>query len=729
MSRIIATSAINGAHKIVAQAEDILAKAIEQKGSDCKVEFPNTGYYIPIIYSMTGRAVETLADFEKVMTEEIKPLLPEPVAQELWLPYLGTTLDAGMATLFAEEIIEACKYLIGPNPVDGIWLGAADDVILRERGIQFVDGSAPGFAAIVGSAPDVETAVKIARKCQERSLYVFMAGHHNGTTFAEQLVEGGVDLGWDTRLVPFGREITAAIYAAGFASRAALTFGGVKPGDYRRHLLYNKNRIFAFVVALGKVTDEWYATAAGAINYGFPTIADSDIPQILPTGICTYEHVVSNIPHDEIVEKAIEVRGLKIKVSEVPIPVACSPAFEGERIRKEDMQCEFGGQRTPAFEWLRMLDIGEVEDGKIDIVGPDVDSVDTGGQLPLGIVVEVAGRKMQHDFEPVLERQIHTFMNEAQGLWHMGQRDTNWVRISKETAKAGFKLEHIGKLLHAMYHERYSNILDKVQVKIFTEEKQVIKLREQAKGVYAERDARLAGMTDEDIDTFYSCTLCQSFAPNHLCVISPERPGLCGAYSWLDCRAAYEISPAGANQPISKGKCIEPTIGQWDKINDFVLKTSGGNVLRMSQYSMITDPMTSCGCFECIAAVLPSTGGIMIVNREFSQMTPCGMKFSTLAGTVGGGNQTPGFIGHSKHYIISKKFIAAEGGIKRIVWMPTMLKEEIKDNFIKRAEELELGGEEFLAKIADETTATTEEEVLEFISKNNHPVTALEPMF
>ncbi len=729
MSKIIASAAIRGAHKIVEQAEQILAKAIEQKGKDCKVEFPNTGYYMPIIYSMTGRAVEKLADFEDVMTEEIKPLLPPLVDDDLWIPYLGPALDAGMVTLFAEEIIEACKYLIGPNPVDDIWLGAADDIILRERGIQFVDGSAPGFAAIVGAAPDVNTAVEIARKCQERSLYVFMAGHTNGATFAEQLVEGGVQLGWDTRLVPFGREITAAIYALGFASRAALSFGGVQAGDFRRNLLYNKNRVFAFVMPLGKVTDEWYANAAGAINYGFPTIADSDIPEILPTGVCTYEHVVSNVPHSEIVEKAIEVRGLKIKVAKIDIPVAHSPAFEGERIRKEDMHCEFGGQRTPAFEWLRMLDIGEVEDGKIIVMGADVDSVQKGGQMPLGIVVEVAGRKMQTDFEPVLERQIHMFMNEAQGLWHMGQRDMNWIRISETAAKAGFKLEHIGKLLHAMYHEQYSSILDKVQVKIFTDEKQVLKLREQAQAVYVERDARLAGMVDEDIDTFYSCTLCQSFAPNHVCVVSPERPGLCGAYSWLDCRAAYEISPAGANQPLPKGKCIEPTIGQWDKINAFVLKTSGGNVERMSQYSMITDPMTSCGCFECISAVLPSTGGIMIVNREYAEMTPCGMKFSTLAGTVGGGNQTPGFIGHSKHYINSKKFIAAEGGIRRIVWMPTMLKEEIKDNFLKRADELELAPEEFLAKIADETTASTEEEVLEFITKAGHPVTALEPMF
>lgn len=729
MSKLIATSAISGAYELVARAEDILSKAIVEKGIDSEVSFPNTAYYLPIIYSMTGRAVETLADLKIVMDEEIKPLLPPKVDEEIWTPYLGPALDAGMATLFAEETIEACKYLIGPNPVDELYLGAADDVILRERGIQFVDGTAPGFAAVVGAAPDVPTAVNIARQLQERSLYIFMSASNNGTSFSEQLVEGGVQLGWETRLVPFGPGITSAIYALGFASRAAMSFGGVQPGDYRRNLLYNKNRIFAFVMALGEVTDEWYATAAGAINYGFPTIADSDIPEILPTGVCTYEHVVSNIPHDKIVEKAVEVRGLKVKVTEIPIPVPCSPAFEGERIRKDDMFCEFGGNRTPAFEWVWMAELSDVKDGHVEVVGPEIDTLEAGGQLPLGIIVEVAGRKMQPDFESVLERQVHTFLNEAQGVWHMGQRDISWVRISKDAAKAGFKFEHLGKLLHAKYHHEYSSILDKVQVKIVTDEKKVLELREQAREVYAERDERLAGMTDADTETFYSCTLCQSFAPSHVCVVSPERPGLCGAYSWLDCRAAYEITPSGPNQPIPKGAPLDIDIGQWDKVNDFVASSSGGSIERMSQYSMIVDPMTSCGCFECIAAVLPMTGGIMIVNREFTQMTPCGMKFSTLAGTVGGGNQTPGFIGHSKHYISSRKFILAEGGIKRIVWMPTELKEEVREALKERTEELGLDGDKFLASIADETNASDEEQVLEFITNAKHPVTEMDPMF
>ena len=727
MSKIIAAAGIRGAHKLAKEAKEIYDKAVTEKGQDCQVAFPNTGYFIPIIYSMTGIAVEKLEDFEPVFAE-IESLLPDFVDEDVWLPYLGPVLDAGMAALFSEEIIEACKYLIGPNPVNGIWLGAADDVIMRERGIQFVDGTAPGFAAIVGAAPDVETAVKIARQLQERSLYVFMAASDKGISFAEQLVEGGVELGWDTRLVPFGSGISAAIYALGFASRAALSFGGVQPGDSLRNLLYNKNRVFAFVMALGEVTDEWYATAAGAISYGFPTIADSDIPEILPTGVCTYEHVVSNIKHDEIVEKCIEVRGLKIKISEVPIPVGYSPAFEGERIRKDDMYCEFGGNRTPAFEWLHILDGKEVKDGLIEVIGPDVDSVEAGGKMPLGIVIEISGRKMQSDFEPVLERQVHTLINEAQGIWHMGQRDVNWLRISKDAFDAGFRLEHFGHILHAMYHEQYSKILDKVQIKLYTKEEDVVKLLEQARSKYAERDERLAGMTDESVEEFYSCTLCQSFAPDHVCVISPERSGLCGAYSWLDGKAAYEITPTGANQPIVKGQTIDENIGQWEKVNEFISGATQGKIEVMSAYSMIVDPMTSCGCFECISAVLPSTNGIMIVNREYTEMTPSGMKFSTLAGTVGGGNQMPGFIGHSKHYIGSKKFIAAEGGIGRIVWMPTGLKESLGGLLNKRAEEAGLGAD-FVSKIADETNGETEEDVMEFISKSGHPAMEMDPMF
>jgi len=727
MSKLICSSAIRGAHKIVARAEAKLNETIEKLGADQTVEFPNTGYYIPIIYGMLGEKVEKLGDFQPIL-QRAKDMLPPVPSDQAWVPYLGHALDAGMVTLWAEEMIEACKYLVGPNPVDGIWLGAADDVIMRERGIEFVDGTAPGFAAIVGAAPTNAIAVKIARELQEKGLYVFMSSETNGVSFAEQLAEEGVQMGWETRLVPFGKDISATIYALGFATRAALSFGGVEAGDYERILRYNKNRIFAFVMALGEVDEEKYANAAGAINYGFPAIADTNIPEILPTGVCTYEHVVSQVPHEEIVAKCIEVRGLKIKISEVPVPVSYSPAFEGERIRKEEMQCEFGGPKGLGLEWVTSKGTAEVQDGKVEVIGPEIDEVEEGSVVPLAVCVEVSGRKMQPDFEPILERQIHRFFNEAQGIFHMSQRDSIWVRISKEGKAAGLKFHHFGDILHAKFHDEYNTIVDKVQVFIYTGEAQVKEKLEQARVVFQERDARLAGMTDESVETYYSCTLCQSFAPNHACVITPERPGLCGAYNWLDGRAAYEITPTGPNQPLEKGSAVDAKLGQWDKINDFIKAASHGELERFSAYSMMTDPMTSCGCFECISAILPMTNGIMTVDRNHPDMTPCGMKFSTLAGTVGGGLQTPGFVGHSKQYIGSKKFISGDGGLARLVWMPKNLKDELADVIKERAVELGLG-EDFIDKIADETVGTDEEVVMEFLAAKEHPAMAMEPMF
>lgn len=725
MSKIIASSAIKGAYKIVEKAQASLQEAIKKYGPEAKIEFPNTGYFLPIIYSMTGIAVDKLSTAQNVL-DDAKKLLPVVPADKLWLPYLGGTLDAGIATLWAEEIIEVIKYIDGPSPVEGIWLGAAADVIIRERGIEFVDGTAPGFAAIVGACKDSKTAVKIARELQEKSIYVFMVGSTDGKTMSEQLMEEGVELGWATRLVPFGKDISSAVYALGFAARAAMSFGGVQPGDHRRMLLYNKERVFAFVLALGEVDEEKYANAAGAISFGFPTIANTPIPEILPRGVCTYEHVVSNIPDEELVTRAIEIRGLKITVDKVDIPVGFGAAFEGERVRKENTYIEFGGNVTEAIEFLHMADSSEVEDGKIEVFGPEIDDVPEGSSLPLGIEVLVYGRKMQSDFEPVMERQIHYFINYATGIFHMGQRDISWIRFSKDAVKAGFKIRHLGTIIHAKMHSTFGNIMDKIQIKIFTNPEDVTLLKQKAKGVFKLRDERLKNLTDETVDLFYSCSLCQSFAPNHICAISPERPGLCGAYNWLDCKAAFEISPTGPNQPIKKGETIDEKLGIWKGVNEFVYRSSHQKLESFSAYSMMVDPMTSCGCFEVIVTILPTTNGIMAVNREYSEMTPSGMKFSTIAGMVGGGIQTPGFIGISKFFIGSKKFIKADGGLKRLVWMPKQLKEEIRDLLEERASELGLS--DFIDKIATEENATTEEEVLEWITSTNHPVLEMEPI-
>ncbi len=731
MSKIICSAAIRGAQKIYEKSEGLYKKALEKYGPEQEIGFPNTAYYLPIIYAMTGIPVAKLSEMQKVF-DFCKKLIPAPVRETTPLPYLAPALDAGMATFFVEEMAEAIRYLenpdcyvVGEDPTPGnIWLGAASDLIFRKRGVEFVDGTAPGFAAIAGAAPDAQTAAKIALELQEKNLYVFMCGENGGKRFSEQLVEAGVQVGWPTRLVPFGPDIQQAVFAIGFACRVAMAFGGIKPGDFRKNLIYNKDRTYAFVMALGDVTDEWYANAAGAINWGFPTIADTPIPEVLPTGICTYEHVVSNIAHSHITEKAVEVRGLKVQVAKVPIPVSYGPAFEGERVRGEDIYLEMGGGKTIAVEWTTSKRMEEVEDGRVEVIGPDVKDVSPGTRLHFAMVAEVAGRGFQEDFEPILERQNHHLINQAQGIMHIGQRDIAWLRISKQAVEKGFTLADIGRIIHAKYHQDFGAIFDKIQVKIYTEEEKVKEVLAMARASYNHRDARVENMTDETTDTFYSCTLCQSFAPNHVCVIAPERTGLCGAYNWLDCKASNEINPEGPNQPIQKGEVLDARYGQFKGANDFVYKASRQKVENVSFYSLMVDPMTTCGCCECIAAVLPMANGIMTDDRDYTGMTPCGMKFTTLAGSVGGGAQSPGFLGHSKYNVTQKKFLVGDGGLLRMVWMPKRLKEELGERLKKRA--AELGVPDLIDKIADETVATTEEEVIAYCTEKGHPAITME---
>ena len=734
MSKIICSAAIRGAHKIAYRVEKKYSEVLEKYGPDQEISFPDTAYFLPIIYSMLGIPVINLGDCQLVF-QRCRKLLPPLVKQINALPYLAPALDAGMATLFYEEIEEAIRYLEQPDfylrgedvSDDNIWLGAANDIILRKRGVEFVDGSAPGFAAILGSAPDSETAAKIAHELQLKNLYVFIASENNGVRFSEQLVDAGVQIGWNTRLVSFSPDVSGAVFALGFATRAAMAFGGVKPGDFRKNLIYNKDRIFAFVLAMGFVSDEWYANAAGCINFGFPVIADTPIPEVTPTGICTYEHVISSVPYDQMVAKAIEVRGLKVNVTEVPIPIAYGPAFEGERVRGDDIYFECGGGRTQMVEFSVLKEMNEIEDGKIEVIGKELADIEPGTKLPFAIYVEIAGRQMQEDFLPILERQIHHLINYAQGLMHIGQRDISWIRLSKQAVEKGFTFADIGKILHAMFHKDFGAILDKVQITITTEEARVQEILEQAKETFKQRDARIADLADESEETFYSCTLCQSFAPSHVCVVTPERTGLCGAYNWLDCKASNEINPTGPNQPIEKGEVLDERYGKWSGVNAFVSKASRGNVSDVSAYSIMENPMTSCGCFECLAAYLDQCNGIMTIDRDFKgDNSPCGMKFTTLAGSVGGGAVTPGFVGHSKHYIGSKKFIKAEGGIKRLVWMPKALKEELAEKLNLRGKEL--GIDNIVDMIADETIGLTQEEILPFLKEKKHPALDMEPM-
>ncbi|ATW24374.1 acetyl-CoA decarbonylase/synthase complex subunit alpha/beta [Candidatus Formimonas warabiya] len=698
----------DGAVIATSYAEILLTQALKKYGPDKPVQYPDTAYYLPVIRCLSGESVTKLGELPAILNKKRDQIKEELTFENARL--------AGEATVYAAEIIEALRYIEG-NPYQEPWTGFIGDPVVRKYGIKMVDWTIPGEAVIIGRAKTPELAKKIVTDLQSKGMMLFLSDE-----IIEQLMEVNVKLGLDYIAYPLGN-FTQVVHAANYALRAGMMFGGITPGLTDEQRDYQRRRVMAFVLHLGERDEVKTAAEMGCIYVGFPVITDQPLAEdeIIP------DWYISEPDYDKIIKMAMEIRGIKMTNIEIDIPINHGPAFEGETIRKADTYVEMGGGKTEAFELVRMVGPDEIEDGKITVIGPELDSLKEGDKVPFGLVIDIYGRKMQDDFEGVLERRVHYFVNYGEGLWHVAQRDLCWLRISKEAAAKGFLFKHYGELLIAKYKAEFPAIVDRVQITIYTDPELVAEKHKIARQVYTKRDDRMRSLTDNSTDTFYSCLLCQSFAPNHVCIVTPERVGLCGAVSWLDAKASYEINPKGPNQPIIKGPAIDELKGMWQSCNDYFYTASNRTLEEVNLYTMMDRPMTSCGCFEAIMAIVPEANGIMITTREHTGMTPCGMTFSTLAGSCGGGVQTPGFMGIGRSYLISKKFIPADGGLGRIVWMPKELKEFLREDFVRRSVEEGLG-EDFIDKIADETVGTTVEDILPFLEEKGHPALAMDFM-
>ncbi|MDR3161194.1 MAG: CO dehydrogenase/CO-methylating acetyl-CoA synthase complex subunit beta [Spirochaetaceae bacterium] len=697
-----------GANAVAGLTEGAVKTAIEKYGPDKAIAFPDTAYFFPAIFTATGVKVEKL----ETLTACVGVLKSLISGKE----DLGEALNAGLATAVGAEIIEGLKYL-EPEPYGkepGI--GFVPDPVIRSLGVPLVTGDIPGVAVVLGEAADPASVAKVVKDYQSKGLLTFLVGK-----VIDQVRAGGVKMGLEFRVVPLGYDVTSVIHVVTVAIRAALIFGNIKEGDLPGLLAYTKERVPAFVNTFGPLSEVVVAAGAGAIALGFPVVVDQDIGDLQISGA-----LESVTDYDKTVKRSLELRNIKIKVKEIAIPVAFAAAFEGEIIRKNDMYAEFASDKSPTCELVTMKDAASLEDHKITVIGPDISEGSPPLNLPLAVYVEVAGAKMRTDFEPVLERKIHHWFNYIEGVMHTGQRNLLRVRIGKEAYEKGLRIKDLGEVIYVMLMDEFGTVVDKCQVTLFTEAGRVKEILEkEAMPKYEARDSRLASMTDESVDSFYSCILCQSFAPAHCCVITPERLGLCGAVSWLDASATKELTPTGPCQPISKDGLVDEKKGVYASVNKAVEDATHGAVQTVTLYSIMEDPMTSCGCFECICGILPEANGVVVVNREYKGITPTGMTFGELASMTGGGVQTPGFMGHGRHFIASKKFVSAEGGLSRIVWMPKELKDDVAPRINKTAKAL-YGIDNFADMICDETIATEAEAVVAFLTEKNHPSFAME---
>jgi len=691
-----------GSNAVAGLTEGAVNDAIAKYGENRELSFPHTAYYFPTIYAATGVKVQKLGDLPACVGV-LKSLITNKED-------LGDALNAGLATAVGAEIIEGLKYLEDDAYENETGIGFVPDSIIRSLGVPLVTGDIPGVAVVIGKAGDPASIAMVVKDYQSKGLLTFLIGD-----VIDQAVASGVKMGLDYRVIPLGHDITAVIHVVTIAVRAALIFGGLAAGNLPGLLEYTKDRVPAFVNTFGELSEVAVSAGAGAIALGFPVIVDVDLGENQVPGA-----LESVTDHKNTVTRSLELRNIKVKAKTIEICMGFASAFEGEIIRKADTHAEFYSGSNPTCELVVTRDITDIDDHSIVIIGPDIDG-DPIVELPLATYVEVAGAKMQIDFEPVIERKIHNWINYIEGAMHTGQRNLFRLRVSNEAFEEGLRLRDLAEVIYSQIMDEFGTVVDKCKVTMITEKDKVENLlEEQAMPRYRARDERLSSMTDESVDTIYTCVLCQSFAPAHVCVVTPERLGLCGAVSWLDGKATKELTPHGPCQPIRKIGMTNERTGAYDEVNKIVKEASHGAVERVTLYSLIEDPMTSCGCFECISGIMPEAKGVIVVNREFKGMTPSGMTFGELASMTGGGVQTPGFMGHGRHFIASKKFISAEGGIGRIVWMPKELKDDVAERLNKTAKEL-IGIDNFADIICDETIAVDSDAVMEFLKSKNHP--------
>ena len=700
----------SGNDAVYGLTEGAIDNAIAQYGEDKAVKFPDTAYSLPCYYAVTGTKVSNLKELKEALGV-VKTLMTRENR-------LNDAFMSGVATALCAEFIEVLKYIDGAAPYAEPLYGHLADAVIRELGVPLVTGDIPGVAVIIGSAPTAEEGVALVKSYQAQGILVTLVGG-----IIDQCKELGYKTGANVRVIPLGNDITSVIHVVSVALRAALIFGNVTPGDAAAMMAYTFERVPAFVNAFGPLDDVVVACGAGAIALGFPVVTNETenifrVPKslIVQTDVSKFNAT------------SLEARDIKIKITNIDIPVAFASAFEGEIIRRGDMQLEFDGSRVDCCELVQSKEMSEVEDHKIELIGPDFDEFEVGSKQSIAYVVEVAGKSMQSDFEPVFERKFHSYVNCIEGVMHTGQRDMIRVRVSKDAFNAGFRAKHLGEVLYAQVKNEFEAVVDKCQVKIYTKPEDCTKIRHEiAIPAFDKRDERLTSMTDESVPVYYSCIMCQAFSPSHVCVVTPERLGLCGAVSWLDAKATNELDPNGPCQVITKEKLIDERIGEFEDVNEAVYKFSQGALNDVSLYSIMEKPMTSCGCFECICGIEPFSNGVAITNREYAGQTPLGMTFSELASMTGGGVQTPGFMGHGKHFIASKKFMRAEGGIERIVWMPKDLKDQVADRVNETAKEL-YGIDNFCDMIADETVTIDPEELVAWLTEKGHPALGMDPM-
>lgn len=655
---------IEGYRILVSKVEELLHDLPE----DALIGNRHLKFGLPTVYSWTGRDALKVSD------------MPDILHGGADKGVYGM-LDLGTRSSMAYDIIASIS--------DGYMIS---DSWIEEHGADLVDNTVPGIALFIGE-PD-EMSLDEIDYCENKGMTIILSG-------------GYADLETESDVLRLHGMSVLGVNS--LLSRIALIYGKIEPGSRTSLAKYLRKRPRLITMHTGRLTVFDVVTIFSAAAVGSFTVSDSVFPTI-PR--------ISDRFSENMSARAMAERGITFDKNR---RVRSGSTFENRRIRKADTYFEFGGTDTTASYEI-VLSSDDVEDGSVFIDGEEMHKLKR-GEYPLSIEVVVSDN-VDPGMEQAIERRIHFALSRTEGVWHSGQRNNAWIRISVDAVEKGIRFKDLGENIISDIRENFGNVAKGVEVRFSITPSFVSSGLEKARANYRKRDSLLKDITDDEVEVFFTCTMCQTYAPGHICIITPERPSVCGSVTWADAKVGSEIDPYGHQRPFFKGELIDEAKGIWKGVDDMVRKASMGSISGVYIHSVVDSPMTACSCMEVVAAISDDRRSILLVDRSDNGENPSGMSFSELSSLVGRGAQIPGYMGIGRHYILSPGFLKGDGGLRRVSWISSRLKSILGESLRNACEET--GVKDLFDKIGDENCVSDAASLEHWMLEKDHPALHLE---
>jgi hypothetical protein len=508
----------------------------------------------------------------------------------------------------------------------------------------------PGVSA---SAPDDDAFLTEVFASKRRNGWIVLLGDAN-----QDETQATINARWQFKFIDAGESCTSLYVLLNVLARYAFVYGRIPLGD--THLLghFIEDITSGLVVGRGKLNPLELTLSLAAMRIGVPAITPQDYPFQLGRHVraATLQEIVDAVANFPSIRRLLDHADIP------PLPDYLNPAEAPPRFQLG----KTWGDTPESFYLLRK--------GEVEVPGVRVTGTPSGA---MGILLTVDAEPLDAFDRRYIEARAARVFSRMRGV---SARLASGRLVLGLARDFDLPPQRIGESMIAAVRHEFPRIV-KLRAEVIFDRKRLHGLGVEVLAERTQRKREIAAATEESVSEFVTCVGCSAFAPDHVCILTPERPPQCGrAYEFIKTGALYGYDDMtnihhrelhfGVNSfgTCSKGDVLDPTAGEWSGANQAAARLTGGRITRVQLHSLDQAPHTGCGCFQLILfkTDLPKPG-IGIMERGYKGCAPDGRTWRDLHYALGG-KQTAGLAGAAWGYLQSPKFLAAYGGRKSVVW-------------------------------------------------------------